>query len=145
MLPSFAVCLLATGVIGWLAWLFAPSGYVKLYFMSLAGAVWLVQGLRWAYRFFGVNYRMTNRRLFLQRGVLRPVDEQVDLASIGQVVLKARWHEKLAGTGQVLIFRETFLQTPLVLDGVKQPARVAEDIRVWARRAREQATARVTD
>src|SRR5262249_44010821 len=55
--PSTAVCILFTGLIGLGTWLWAPRDVMQWVFLGLAGALWLVQATRWAYRFFSVNYR----------------------------------------------------------------------------------------
>jgi hypothetical protein len=137
MLPSFAVCLLATGLIAWLVWIFVPSGYVKPAFLGLGGAVWLVQGIRWALRFFGLNYRMTSCRLFHHWGFLDSARKQVELADVAQVLVKSSGWEKRLGVGQIILVLEKAPQTPVILKGVRQPARVAEEVRLWVKHARE--------
>src|SRR5947209_7299648 len=43
MMPSFVVCLLLTGLIGWAAWYFVPEGWAQLSALVAASVVWLVQ------------------------------------------------------------------------------------------------------
>jgi hypothetical protein len=137
MLPSFGVCLLATAVIAWLVWRFVPPGWVKPAFVGLAGLVWLIQAVRWGLRFFGMNYRVTNRRLFHHWGFLDSMKDQVELASVSQVLVRSSWYEKLVGVGQVILLLDNTSQKPVILKGVKRPGRVAERIRVWVKQARE--------
>jgi hypothetical protein len=137
MLPSFVVCLLATGVIAWLVWRFFPPGERKLAFVGLAGLVWLIQGVRWGRRYFGMNYRMTNRRLFHLWGFLDSTKEQVELANVSQVLVRSNWYEKMVGVGQVILLLDNAPQKSVILKGVKRPGRVAEKFRVWVKQARE--------
>jgi hypothetical protein len=139
MLPSFLVCVLATGLIAWVTWLLMRPGYFKLTFLGLAGLLWLGQGIRWGYRYFGYTYRMTTRRLFRDRGFLLGLRDQVELASVAGVVVRRRWFERLVGIGEVLVRPEDPARPPLTLEGVRQPARVAEEIRLAVQRAREAA------
>jgi hypothetical protein len=137
MLPSLAVCLLATAVIAGLVWRLAPAGWGKPAFVALAGLVWLVQGVRWGLRFFGMNYRLTNRRLFHHWGFLDSMKDQVELANVSQVVVRSNWYEKRVGVGQVILLLDNAPQKPVVLKGICRPNRVAEEIRVWVKQARE--------
>src|SRR5437660_1567797 len=47
MWRSFLGCLLATGVVSWLTWAWLPADLFKLGFVTLAGAIWVIQGIRW--------------------------------------------------------------------------------------------------
>jgi membrane protein YdbS with pleckstrin-like domain len=141
MWRSFLACVLATGVVSWVTWAWLPADVVKLAFVALAGAIWLVQGRRWSHRYFGYNYRLTTRRLFRQRGFLYSEDGHVELARVTRVLVKAGWSERRAGVGQVLVCVDKPGEPPLVLEGLRHPARVAEEIRIRVQRVREQETA----
>src|SRR5262245_4561765 len=82
MLPSFVVCLVLTGLIILLAWVYVKRGQLKLTILCLGGLLWLVQLLRFAYRYFGFNYRLTSKRLFRSQS-RQPL--QIPLADIAEV------------------------------------------------------------
>src|SRR2546423_141431 len=73
MLPSWMVSAVLAAALAVLAWLvMRDTGYGHLVVLVLVGGVGLLQLLRWAERFFGRNYRLTNRQLLIERGVFRP-------------------------------------------------------------------------
>jgi hypothetical protein len=136
MLPSLLGCLLATAAIGWLTWLILPGHLVKLAFFGLAGTLWLVQAIRWSYRYFGFNYRLTTRRLFCHRGFLYSPGDQLDLAGVARVQVKANRWDRLVGVGRVLVFPVNPARAPLVLEGVGQPDQTANFISVQVQKAK---------
>ena len=138
MLPSWLVCLVLTGLIVWGAWPSLPRGWVQLAVFSLAGAVWLVQVIRWSYRLFGYNYRLTHRRLFQSKGFLYNGRVELELASVAHVLVKRNSLERLLRDGRVCVFSQEQSQAPLVLEGIGQPQQLADEIRELARQAREQ-------
>jgi hypothetical protein len=127
MTPSFVVCLLLTGLIAWAAWYFVPQGWVQLSALGAASVVWLVQFARWGSRFFGRNYRLTTRRLFVIRGVRRLTITELDLRHLGPVTVNRSWLERQVHVGRVVVEREG--GPPLVLEGVHHPQRCADLIR----------------
>jgi hypothetical protein len=139
MLPSFLICVAATVAIAWLTWFCLPPRLVKISFVGLSGGVWLLQLVRWGYRFFGFSYRLTTRRLFCHLGKLYQGDLQLGLAAVAQVVVRSRWDERLVGVGQVVVIPDKPTTPPLILEGVLEPARIAEMIRSGVQCAREQA------
>jgi hypothetical protein len=129
MLPSFVVCLVATGLIAWLTWSCVPRHLLRPVFVGLSGGLWLVQGVRWGYRYFGYNYRLTTRRLFRQRGFRQLPEEQMDLTSIARVAVRSNWHERKIGVGEVVVWADDPSRPPMVLKGLRRPERVAEMLR----------------
>src|SRR6266545_6506179 len=132
MTPSFLVCVVLTGLIGWGAWYFVPEGWVQLSALGAASVVWLVQLARWGSRFFGRNYRLTSQRLFALQGVRRLTVTIVHLRQIRQVRVKRNWWERQCHVGRILVEPEA--GPPLVLEGVSQPQRCADLIRETTRR-----------
>jgi Bacterial PH domain len=129
MVPSLLVCLLLTGLITWAAWAFVPRRHVQGTILALASAVWLVQGVRWAHRVFGYNYRLTTRRIYADRGFVYKGYAAFDLDKVARVVVKQTGTERLLGVGQVWIMPEDETRPPLVLEGVRRPEAVSARIR----------------
>jgi hypothetical protein len=137
MTPSLLVCILLTGAIVWAAWYFLPLRDLPLVLFTLMGTLWLVQTIRWAYRIVFYNYRLTTRRLLLDRGLLYPSGVQAELARIASVQVQTNGIEKRLGVGRIVISFEKNTPEPVVLEGVHGPTRIADLIRQTACRARE--------
>jgi hypothetical protein len=138
MLPSFLVCIAATVAVAWMTWVFLPPGSVKLTFVALAGSIWLLQVIRWGYRFFGFNYRLTTRRVVCSRGLLYGPGAELELATVARVHVYRRWDERLLQVGQVTVQPDNPNVVPLILEGLVRPAAVAQMIRAAAQKARGQ-------
>ena len=134
MLPSFLVCLALTGLIILLAWIFVGRGQLKLTILGLGGLLWLVQLLRFAYRYFGFNYRLTSKRLFRSQS-RQPL--QIPLADIAEVHVERNGFEKLVGVGRVVITFPDRTRPALVLAGVTKPNLVADQIRTACELAKQ--------
>src|SRR5262245_61647837 len=138
MLPSFLVCIAATVAAAWLTWIFLPPGFFIPSFVALAGSIWLLQLVRWGYRFFGFNYRLTTRRVVCSRGLLYGPGAELDLATVARVHVYRRWDERLLQVGQVTVLPDNPNVAPLILEGLVRPAAVAQMIRTAAQKARGQ-------
>jgi len=120
MLPSFLVCVLLTGAITWFAFAVARP-MAQAVILGAGGIVWLAQLARWSHRVFSVSYRLTNRRVFIDRGFLRPDRLQVELGGIIRAEADQDAFERLFGVGKVrLRFRDQGGET-VVLAGVSDP------------------------
>jgi hypothetical protein len=129
MAPSWAACVLVTGLIAWAAWMLLPRTLVQPTVLGLGGAVWLFQGVRWAYRVFGYNYRLTSRRVYVDRGFLYTGYASGELTGVAGVYVKRSWLDRLLRVGQIRIELVDKTKPPLFLDGVRRPAEIAERIR----------------
>jgi Bacterial PH domain len=127
-MPSMVVCVVLTGLIALGVWTWVPRGYMQLAFVGLGGALWLAQGLRWAARVFGITYRLTSRRLYVDRGVRHRRMLNVELHEIAQVGVRRSPVEKFLRVGRVVVHFED-ARPPLVLEGVRSPDWVASLIR----------------
>jgi hypothetical protein len=142
MAPSFMVCALLTGIIIWGVWQLWPANEDRPYLMRytdyiLVGAVWLFQLTRWAYRIIGINYRLTTKRLFCQRGFQTSASRSLNLAQIATVrVERLRWIHFLK-VGRLRIVPVDDSQPPMILESVLNPNHVAAAIMKQAKQARE--------
>jgi membrane protein YdbS with pleckstrin-like domain len=128
MTPSFAVCVLLTGLIIWASWYWMPRGWVKVTAVAASSVVWLVQLARWAYRALGYNYRLTNRRLWLAHGIRRRALSAVELSGVEKVTVERTWLEQRLGVGRVCLTSRG-AGWPVVLRGVPEPHEVADLLR----------------
>jgi hypothetical protein len=142
LLPSWLVCLAVAGVLGVSTWiLFRNTGYGQVVTLTASGGILLVQLLRWAMRFFGRTYRLTNRRLFVERGIFRPAFLLVDLVQLTRVEVRADWLDRLVRVGHIELHFENERLAPVVLEGVHDAEHAARLIRETLQRARGTAKA----
>jgi membrane protein YdbS with pleckstrin-like domain len=132
MLPSFLLCILLTLLLAVTAVLLAlqfdiPPWAVRYGAYALAGALWLLQALRWAYRHLVCTYRLTTRRLFLERTFFRTPGVAIELRHITKVAVERTAWDRWVGVGRVRI---TSSNGTWVLDGVRQPGHLAATIQL---------------
>lgn len=140
MTPSFVICSLLTGLLILLVWLFWPKNedrpYLERYTTYiLVGAVWLFQLVRWGYRIIGINYRLTTRRLFCQRGFYTLITF-IDLASIATVRIERDVLESYLKVGRLRIIPVNNDQPQMLLEGVYNPDQIAALIMNQVQKAR---------
>src|SRR4051794_9261587 len=95
MLPSLLVCFGLTALIVWLAWTFFEREDIKLIVLSASGILWVVQSMRFGYRFFGYNYLATTRRLVQDWGLLNKGIRTLFLTDVERVDVRQSSLEKL--------------------------------------------------
>jgi membrane protein YdbS with pleckstrin-like domain len=141
LVPSFHVCALLTILIiagalylgGW-----PGTPFVRASARLAIALIWLLQLGRWGYRMVAINYRLTTRRLFLNRGFRHPGQPGVELSRIRQVVVVRGMWERWLGVGRVrVILGEK--ESPVVLEGVRDPDYVALEIRKQVKHAQLEA------
>jgi hypothetical protein len=142
MLPSFVGCVLITAVIGVGAFFFwwiegSPPLLVRYSAYVLAGGVWLFQLGRWTYRVVTLTYRLTTRRLAVERMLSRSPWCGVNLRQVRMVLVQRRPWERWLKVGRLLVYAETEPLPLLILDGVYEPEHVAVQVRLLAQQARE--------
>jgi hypothetical protein len=140
MTPSFVICTLLTGLLVLGVWIIWPKNEVRPYLERymiyiLVGAVWLFQLVRWGYRIVGINYRLTTRRLFCQRGFYTLITF-IDLASIATVRIERDALESYLKVGRLRIIPVNSEQPQMVLEGVYNPDQIAALIMNQVQQAR---------
>jgi hypothetical protein len=135
MLPIFVICLVLTGLFGWGCWSLAPAELARLIFFSGSGLLWFVLLARWLWRVFGYNYRLTNRRLFQDRGLFYTNTLRANLADVVHVVVERAGWERLVSVGRIRIVLAD--GRTLRLPGVRHPGHVAELLGECVKKARE--------
>lgn len=138
MVPTFVLCGILTASIILLAVLLWQEAHPQIIWhatMGLVIAVWIYALSRGAYRMAALNYRLTTHHLFRDRGFRQPGDGVVTLARVRQVLVERNAWEHLLGIGKVRILTDH--EEPLVLEGVRHPEVIAEEIRLRVERARK--------
>jgi len=139
MLPSTVLLTAATAaVVVWVRPL-VPSWIVNEAVDAPVAACWLFQAVRWLYRSLAFQFRLTNRRLFRERGQLYPAEKPWDLALAVRAEPRQNLLERICGVGTVhLVLEESGEGQPVIeLSGVRRPAALATRIDEAIKTARE--------
>lgn len=80
-----------------------------------------------------LRYRLTTQRLFVHRGILSRVTDQVELMRVDDVRLHQTVVDRLVNTGSVEIHTSDETDEVIVLQSINAPAEVAEALRLHAR------------
>ena len=99
--------------------------------------LWLVQAWRVIKRCLSEHYRLTDRRLFLQIGLLRSQKHQIDLAQVEAVRIHQNMWDRLLDVGSIEILTRDRHIGRLLLAGIDAVDSVAEKIRSLGRHARD--------
>ncbi len=139
----------------WLLWCLAGLAAGTLYFWidpdnsprirSLVGVLalvvifppglWLLVKMLWAR--WATGYRLTEERLFIDRGIISRTTDQTELIRIDDVRVRQGPIDRILGVGDVIVFSTDATDGSLVVRGVKNPTMVAEHIRTHMRRLRK--------
>jgi membrane protein YdbS with pleckstrin-like domain len=134
MLPSLILSIVLTGGIIWWAWAHLERADIQLAILSASGIVWVVQTLRFGYRFFGYNYQLTTRRVVHDWGILHKGMRTLLLTEIERIEVHRSPLERLLGVGRVVLRPRDGKAASMVWSGVRTCDEVAERVRaVWGR------------
>lgn len=131
----------------WAAW-FALA-IMLLYAASRFGggpfvqAVWLIVGggavglfVRDALVVYGLRYHLTTQRLFVHRGILTRVTDQMELIRVDDVRQTQGVIDRILNTGSLQVFSTDETDESVTLRSITAPANVAEQIRLHTRGVR---------
>lgn len=138
MVPTFVLCALLSAAIIVLASVLWDEDHPQIIWhtaMVMVIAVWIYAFSRCAYLMAALNYRLTTHHLFRDRGFRQPADGSVALAEIRQVLVERNAWEHLLGIGKVRVLADK--HEPLILEGLRHPELIAEEIRRSIERARK--------
>ena len=140
MLPSFVACILLTASITaiWLSWVEYQVSSLEARYTAYAviGPLWLVQVGRWLYRTLTYTYRLTTRRLYLERTFFHVPARIVDLGQILEVRVESSALERKLNVGRIRLRTENPQLSEVTLEGVHEPERIAARIRELATQTR---------
>lgn len=135
----------------WSVWLLVCTGVLAITFLynhgggPLVQAVWVFVGgsagglfARTALFVYGSRYRLTTERLFIHRGVLLRITDQIELIRVDDVRIRQNIIDRLLNTGTLDVFSSDETDHTIHLFKISDPATVAEDIRNYTRNVRQQ-------
>lgn len=135
------VALLVLGLIflrqsheGFLGFVVVAARWIALA-VVVVSAVWLLWrtvSTRWA-----VGYRLTEERLFIDRGLLSRVTDQTELIRVDDVRVRQSAFQRLFDLGDVIVISTDATDRNIIIAGIADPNGVAEHIRTHMRRLRK--------
>jgi len=137
----------------WLAWLAGsivllvvvykstqPESGLRTWTWILVRAVAVVLGVRELLFVFNLSYRITTQRLFVHRGILTRVTDQMELLRVDDVRLRQGVIDRIVNTGDVEVMGTDETDEKVTLESVSAPAEVAEALRRHVRAVRGKQT-----
>jgi len=115
-----------------------PSQTLNLVALALALVPGILQLGHALVQRLGVRYRLTNHRLFTQRGLFARVHDEIELIRVDDVSVRQNVVQRMFGVGTVTVLSTDASNPTLEIAGVLKPLELKELIRtqVRARRAR---------
>lgn len=138
----------------WLLWFLEVGALFYFWFYVLdkirayTWASWVVLGaalipaflIGWGVmiRKLGIRYRLTNHRLFREKGILSRHIDEIELIRVDDVSVRQNIIQRLFNVGDITVIAPTDKTEPrLDLVGIQNPIEVKEMIRTHVRRRRE--------
>lgn len=113
------------------------TGWGAFWAILVAGAVSGVVVLGGvALKIFGTRYRLTNQRLFIERGIIRQTIDQSELIRVDDVRLYKSFVDRIFGLGSVAVMSTDVSDAEVRIEGVSEPEKIAESIRLRMRTMR---------
>jgi membrane protein YdbS with pleckstrin-like domain len=101
-------------------------------------ALWLL--VRQAMISLGMHYRLTTQRLFIQRGMLSRVTDQMELVRVDDVRVRQGIIDRLVNTGDIEVIGSDKTDEVTHLHNISAPNDVAEELRKNVRAVRARGT-----
>jgi uncharacterized membrane protein YdbT with pleckstrin-like domain len=102
------------------------TGWVCL---AAIGAGCCAAGLRIAAGMLSFDYRLTNQRLFIARGIFSRTIDQTELVRIDDVRIHESFFDRLLGIGSLELLSSDASHNQAMIRGVEQPLQLADLIR----------------
>ena len=106
----------------------ATDGVFGVWLMLVAACAAIVAA-RILWRVLRCRYRLTDQRLFIERGILSQTIDQMELIRVDDVRLRKTLPDRVLGLGSVEILSTDQTDRALVIEGIRTPEAVAEHIR----------------
>lgn len=116
-------------------WAGVESPLFKTLLLFVAGAA-IAIFVRYALMILGLRYRLTTQRLFVHRGILTRVTDQLELMRVDDVRVRQSLFDRLANTGDIEVIGTDETDPNVKIESVSAPAEVAEALRTHVRGVR---------
>jgi membrane protein YdbS with pleckstrin-like domain len=128
------VCIIAS-----YRWSGGDSGLFRaVLLIAAAGAIALF--IREALLVWSLRYRLTTQRLFVHKGILTRVTDQLELVRVDDVRVRQGIVDRIVNTGDVEVIGTDSTDPEITLESIGAPAEVAEALRLHIRGIRTKGT-----
>ena len=127
------------GVFGSYRWSGSDSALFRAVLLIAAGAA-VALFIREALRVLSLRYRLTTQRLFIHKGLLTRVTDQLELVRVDDVRLRQSIVDRIVNTGSVEVIGTDNTDPDFTLESIRAPAEVAEALRMHVRGTRTKGT-----
>ena len=140
MAASFAVLLLGTlgGFVGIAVAALRDTRWLLVSLLLVLPVFWILQLGRLAKRFLSAHYRLTDRRLFIERGIVHRHKDQLELSRVEDVRIRQNVLHRFLDVGSIEVHPSDRRLRRVVMEGIQNADKVAETIRSLARERRPQ-------
>ena len=133
---GLVLCGSAIALLAWAAFLYAAAKWADfttwqaLFWGMIATAlISLFVITRIAWRVMRRRYRLTEQRLFIERGILSQTIDQTELIRVDDVRVHRKALDRLFRPGTIEIRSTDATDSKLVIEGVRDPEKIAEHLR----------------
>lgn len=119
------------------AWLSKSEAWIKYMPLIISVIILLIIKVRAFIYSHQLRYRLSSERLFITRGLISRMIDEMELIRINDVILSQSFKERLLGIGTVTVLSNDDTTPELVLPGIPKAPAVKEHIRSAARSRRK--------
>jgi membrane protein YdbS with pleckstrin-like domain len=120
-------------------WAGSDSGLFKAVLLLAAGAA-VAMFIREALVVLSSRYRLTTQRLFVHKGLITRITDQLELVRVDDVRLRQGIIDRIVNTGDVEVIGTDNTDPDFTLESIRAPAEVAEALRMHVRGVRSKGT-----
>lgn len=126
---SLALAMLVVVLASFLCLQMRSRGGVFGIWLVVVAACAVIVGGRILLRVLSCRYRLTDQRLFIERGIFAQTIDQTELIRVDDVRLRKTLANRLLGLGSIEVLSTDVTDREVVIEGVRGPETIAEQIR----------------
>ncbi|HVP12037.1 MAG TPA: PH domain-containing protein [Phycisphaerae bacterium] len=127
------ICIIAT-------YRWSNNDSVRWAILLLAAGAAVAIFIREALQVLSLRYRLTTQRLFIHKGIITRVTDQLELVRVDDVRLRQGIIDRIVNTGDVEVIGTDNTDPDITLESIQAPAEVAEALRAHVRGVRSKGT-----
>jgi membrane protein YdbS with pleckstrin-like domain len=125
MVGMWVLCGAITIVLLIVGGLWFRNRWLWLGLVSVILLMWLYAAASFAYRRLSVRYRLTSRRFFHEKGILRHVTDRIEVIDMDDIAFEQSIIDRLVGVGTIRISSSDRSDPVLVISGIENVKEVA--------------------
>jgi membrane protein YdbS with pleckstrin-like domain len=112
------------------------GGWAFLICLMIVALVSMGVGLWVLLQVMQTRYRLTDQRLFIERGVFSQTIDQIELIRVDDVRVRKKFIDRLWGLGSIELLTTDTSDSHLLIKGIRNPEDIAEHVRTCMRELR---------